>query len=65
MDDTTTPMHIIQPEQNLLCYLLDQMHGNTLILMPLDQSEQIFAKHLENHADVSTVRAFVAEMVQE
>jgi hypothetical protein len=43
MDNPTTPMHVIKAKQDLLCDLLDKVHGHTLMLMTLDQSQQILA----------------------
>lgn len=64
MDDTTTPMHIVESQQNLLRDLLADVHGHSLVLMPLDQTQQVFSKHLEDHANVGAVRALVPEVVE-
>ena len=65
MNDTTTPVHVIETQQNLLRDLLADAHGHTLVLMPLDQTEEVFSEHFEHHTDVGAVRSLVPEMVQE
>lgn len=64
VNDPATPMHVIETEENLLRNLLDQMHWNTLVLMTLDQAQEILAENLENHADMSPIRAFVSKMIE-
>lgn len=65
MNDTTTPVHIIETQQNLLGNLLADGHGYTLVLMSLDQTEKVFSKHFENHANMGPVWSFVPEMIKE
>jgi hypothetical protein len=65
VDDTTTPVHIIEAQQNLFRNLLANGHGHTLVLMSLDQTEEVFAKHFENHANVGAVGSLVAKMIKE
>ena len=65
VNNTTTPVHIIETQQNLLGNLLADVHGHTLVLMPLDQTEEIFPEHFEYHANVGAVRSFVPEVVEE
>ena len=65
MNDTTTPVHIIEAQQNLLRNLLANGHGHTLVLMPLDQTKQVFSEHFKNHANVGAVGSFVPEMIKE
>jgi len=65
VNDPATPMHVIESEEDLFSNLFDQMHGHTLILMSFDQTKQILAQHLENHADVYTIGSFMAEVVKE
>ena len=45
--------------------MLAEVHRHTLVLMTLDQAEEVLAEHLEHHAYVRAVRAFVSEMVEE
>lgn len=65
VDDATTAVHIIEPEEDLLRDLLDDVHWHALVLVALDQAEQVLAQHLENHANVRAVRALVSEVVEE
>ena len=65
MNYTTTPVHIIEAEQNLFRNLLADAHGHTLVLMSLDQTKEILSKHLEDHANVGAVGALMPEMVKE
>lgn len=65
MNDTATPVHIIETQQNLLCNLLTDAHGHTLVLMPLDKTEKVLSEHLKNHANVGAVGAFMPEVIEE
>ena len=65
MNDTATPVHIIETQQNLLCNLLADAHGHTLVLMPLDKTEKVLSEHLKNHANVGAVGAFMPEVIEE
>lgn len=58
-------MHVVEAQKDLLCNLFDEVHGDTLVLMSLDQAEQILAQDLENHADVGAIGSFVPEVIQE
>lgn len=64
VDDTTTPVHIVETQQNLLRNLLTDVHGHTLVLMSLDQAEKVFSKHFEHHANVGAVGSLMSEMVE-
>jgi len=64
VNDSTTPMHVIETEKDLLRDLFHKMHGDTLVLMSFDEAEQIFTKHLENHANMDAIGAFVTEMIE-
>jgi len=65
MNDPTTPMHVIESEEDLFSNLFDQMHGDALVLMPFDQTKQILPQHLENHANMDTIGPLMAEVVKE
>ena len=65
MNDTTTTVHIVESEENLLRDLLDERHRDTLVLMPLDETKQILAKDFEDHADMCAVGSLVPEVVEE
>lgn len=62
---TTTAVHVVETEQDLLRNLPDKGHGHTLVLMAFDQPQQILAEHLEDHADMRAVGALVPEVVKE
>lgn len=57
-------MHVIETEKDLLRDLLHKMHRDALVLVSFDEAKQIFAKDLENHANMDAIRAFVAEMIK-
>ena len=65
MYDTTTTMHIIKTEKNLLCNLFAKVHGNTLVLMPFDETKQVLTEHLEHHAYMRAVGPLMTEVVEE
>lgn len=65
MNNTATPVHIIEAQQNLLRNVLTNVHRYTLVLMSLDQTKEVFSEHFKNHANVDTVWPFVSEMIKE
>lgn len=65
VDDAADPVHVIQTQQNLLRDLLDDRGRDALGLVPLDESQEVLAEHLEDHADVRSVGALVLEVVEE
>lgn len=65
MNDSTTTVHVVQTKENLLGYLLDEVHGHTFVLVTFDQTKQVFTQNLKNHADVNTVGALMAKVVEE
>ena len=65
VNDPTTTVHIIEAKENLFCNLANEMLGDALSLMTLDQAEEVFSENFKNHADVSSMGTFVAEVVQE
>ena len=58
-------MHVIKSQKHLLCDLLDKMRRNALSLVAFDESQQILAEDLKDHANVGTVGPFMAEVVEE
>lgn len=64
VDDAATAMHVIETEEDLFGDLLDDVHGDALVLMSFDETEQVFAKDFKDHADVNAIGAFVAEMIK-
>lgn len=65
MNDSAAAVHIVQPEQDLLSDLLDEVHGNAFVLVTFDKAKKVLAEDLENHADMSAVWALVLEMIEE
>lgn len=65
MDDLALGVQVVETEQYLFGDLLDDVLGDTTVLIPLDKSEKVFAEHLEYHADVFSVRTLVFEVVDE
>ena len=61
MDNPAFPVHIIQTQQHLFCDLLDQRHGDAAMVPALNQTQQIFTQHLEDHADMDTIGTLVLE----
>jgi len=49
-------MDVVEAEKHLSCDLFDDMFGNTSILIPLDEAQQVFAEDLKDHADVLPAR---------
>ena len=43
MNDPATPMHVVESHEYLLRDLLDEVHGDTLVLVSLDEAEEILA----------------------
>lgn len=65
MDDSATPVHVVEAQQYLLRNLLDKVHWHPFVLVTLDQAQQVLTENFENHADVHAVRPLVSEMVEE
>ena len=65
MDDAAAAMHVVESEEDLLGDLLDEVHGNALVLVSLNEAEQVLAEDFEDHADMGAVGSFVSEMVEE
>ena len=65
VNDPTTTVHIIKAKEYLLSNLANEVLGDALSLMPLDQAEKVFSEDFENHADMGTMRTFVAKVVEE
>ena len=42
MYDAATAVHVVEPEEDLLRDLLDEVHGDALVLVSLDEAEEIF-----------------------
>lgn len=65
MYDAATSVHVVEPEKDLLCDLFAKVHGDTLVLMPFDETEQVLTEHLKHHAYMRAVGPLVPKMVEE
>ena len=65
MDDAAFPMHVVQTQQDLFCDLLDQRHGDAAMIPPFDQTQEILAQDLEDHANVHAVGTAMLERVEQ
>ena len=65
VNNPTTTVHIIKAKKDLLCDLANEMLGDALSLMTLDQAEEVFSENFENHAYMGTMGAFMAKVVEE
>lgn len=65
VDDAALAVEVVEAEQDLLCDLLDEGHGDAAVVPPLDQTEQVLSEHLKHHADVDAIGALVVEGVEE
>lgn len=58
-------MQKVQPLAHLASHALDYTNRDAMVVVALDDGEQIAAKHLEYHTNVTTMRAYVIEAVQQ
>ena len=65
VNDPTTTVHIIEAEKDLLCNLANEVLGDALSLMTLDQAEEVFSEDFKDHAYMCTMRTFMAKVVEE
>lgn len=65
VDDSALAVDIVEAEEDLLGDLLADVIGHAAVVIPLDQSEQVFSEHLKHHADVGPVRPPVRKVVEE
>lgn len=64
VNDTAAAVHVVEAEEDLLRDLADKWHGDTLVLVTLDEPEKVFAEDLEDHTYVGAVWAFVSKVVE-
>lgn len=65
MDDLTLSMKEVQPQQNLLGYLLhERKRKSAAMVMSLNETEQRLSQHLEDHADVDSIGSCMPEGVE-
>jgi hypothetical protein len=65
VNDPTTTVHIIKAKEDLFSNLTNEVLGDALSLMALDQAEKVFTEDFENHADMGTMGTFVAKVVED
>lgn len=65
MDDAASGVEVVEAEEDLLGDLADDVLWHAAVLVALDEAEQVFAEHLEHHADVGAVGTVVSEVVEE
>lgn len=58
-------VHVVEAEENLVGYLLDNVHRHPLGLVALDETEEVFAQNFEHHAHVGPVLAVMPKVVEE
>lgn len=61
VDDSAFPVQVVQPQQYLLCDLLDQRHGNATVIPSLDEPQEILAQDFEHHTHMDSIRSLVFE----
>lgn len=64
VNDATTAVHVIEAEEDLLCNLTNEMLGDALSLVTLDEAEKVFTEDFENHADVGSMGTFMSKMIK-
>jgi len=65
VDDAAASMHVVQAEEDLLADLAHESDWDALGLMSFDETKEVLAQDLEDHADVDTIWTLVLEMVEE
>lgn len=65
MDNAALSMEVVESEENLLRNLLDERHGDATVVPTLNETEQIFAQDLEDHAYMGAVGTVVLEGIKE
>lgn len=58
-------MQIIQPEQNLLRDLADDVFGNTAVLVSLDKPQQVFPQYFKDHTNMRSVGTAMPKVIKQ
>jgi len=58
-------MQIVKPQQDLFRDLLDERHGDSPVVPPLDQAQKVLPQHFEHHANMRSVGTLVLKRIQE
>ena len=65
MDDPAFVVQVVETKEDLFRDLLDNVLGHTAVLIPLDQTKQVFTKDFEYHTYMRSVGAGMSEVVDE
>lgn len=65
VNDAALVMQIVKPLEDLLRDLLADSRRDAPVLVPLDEAQEVLAKDLKDHADVRSMRAKVAKVVEQ
>jgi uncharacterized membrane protein len=63
VNDPTTAVHVIETEEDLFCNLTNEMLGDALALVTLDEAEQVFSEDFENHAYMGSMGTFMSKVI--
>jgi hypothetical protein len=58
-------VEVVEPEEDLLGDLLDDVRRDASMLVAFDEAEQVLAQDFEHHADVRAVGTDVTEVVEQ
>jgi len=64
MYQVTLVVQVLQPKKNLPGDRLDKSNRHTLLFVPFDKGQQIFAERFENDADMSFLGTIVVKRVE-
>lgn len=65
MHQITFIVQVLQSHQHLFSDHFDECLRYTLLLVPLDERQQVFAQWLEDDTNVGSLGAFMAEAIEE
>jgi hypothetical protein len=65
VDDLALGVQVVEAEQDLLRDLLDDVLRHAPVLIPLDQTQKVFAEDFKDHADMRAVHALMREVVDQ
>ena len=64
MDNLADSMQVVQAHQALLCHDANEGHGDTLVIIALDNFEQVDSKDFKHHHEVLSMGTVMQEAVQ-
>lgn len=65
VNDAALAVEVVEAEEDLLGDLLDQGHRDSPVVPALNESKQVLAENLEDHADMRSVGPLVLKRVEE